>query len=271
MLHPSFSPQQIASRSISIAQQIEDIMTEARTAPIGAWSPSIDLPPEAAVARDARMAPIAASPALQTTELAAHLAARLCHDFISPASAILSGVDLLGDPTAQDMRDDALNLISASAKKLGDMLAFARVAFGASATAETFDCESLKVLTEGVFAHVRPSLNWQVSLPTLPKPAARAILNMAQIAASALPTGGVAEARAELDGGNISVVLDAVGTRARLRPEVLAGLRGEPLGEGLGGHWVQAYYLNALVTAAGGRCSTEVTEERVLLTALLPQ
>ena len=97
------------------------------------------------------------------------------------------------------------------------------------------------------------------------------LTNVFQIAASALPTGGVAEARAELDGNNITVVLDAVGTRARLRPEVLAGLRGEPLGEGLGGHWVQAYYLNALVTAAGGRCSAEITEERVLLTAVIPQ
>ena len=237
-------------------------MTEASPAPIGAWSTALD---------HSVVAPVAPPAPLQTTELAAHLAARLCHDFISPASAILSGVDLLGDPTAQDMRDDALNLISASAKKLGDMLAFARVAFGASATAETFDCAALKILTEGVFAHVRPSLNWQVGLPTLPKPAARAILNMAQIAASALPTGGIAEARADIDGANIVIVLNAVGARARLRPEVVAGLRGEPLGEGLGGHWVQAYYLHALVAAAGGRCSAEITEERVLLTATVPQ
>ena len=28
-------------------------------------------------------------------ELAARLAARLCHDFISPASAIVSGIDLI--------------------------------------------------------------------------------------------------------------------------------------------------------------------------------
>ena len=51
-------------------------------------------------------------------ELAAHLAARLCHDFISPAGAIMSGLDLLNDPEAQDMRDDALRLIAASSEKL---------------------------------------------------------------------------------------------------------------------------------------------------------
>jgi histidine phosphotransferase ChpT len=247
-------------------------MTEASLAPLGDWSTTLDARHSEASSTDTAEAGAATEAGgLQVTELAAHLAARLCHDFISPASAIMSGVDLLGDPTAQDMRDDALNLISASARKLGDMLAFARVAFGASATAETFDSEALRVLTEGVFAHVRPNLDWKVALPTLPKPAARAILNMSQISASALPTGGIALALAELDGADIVITLDARGTRARLRPEVLDGLKGLPLTDGLGGHWVQAYYLHALVMAAGGTCHAEITEERVLLTARLPQ
>ena len=64
-------------------------------------------------------------------DFAALLAARLCHDFISPASAIVSGLDLLEDPESQDMREDAMRLITASARKLADHLAFARVAFGA--------------------------------------------------------------------------------------------------------------------------------------------
>ena len=32
---------------------------------------------------------------VSASELAAQLAGRLCHDFISPASAIVSGIDLL--------------------------------------------------------------------------------------------------------------------------------------------------------------------------------
>jgi len=54
-------------------------------------------------------------PAYRTAEIAAYLAARMCHDFISPASAIVSGLDLLEDPSAQDMREDAMSLIAASA------------------------------------------------------------------------------------------------------------------------------------------------------------
>ena len=54
------------------------------------------------------------------TEFASLLASRLCHDFISPASAISSGLDLLDDPSAQDMREEAMGLITSSAKKLAD-------------------------------------------------------------------------------------------------------------------------------------------------------
>ena len=53
---------------------------------------------------------------VESADLAAFIAGKLCHDFISPAGAIMSGLDLLEDPTAQDMRDDAMGLIRQSAK-----------------------------------------------------------------------------------------------------------------------------------------------------------
>jgi histidine phosphotransferase ChpT len=203
-------------------------------------------------------------------ELTSQLAGRLCHDFISPASAIMSGLDLLEDPTAADMRDDAMNLISASAKKLVALLAFSRVAFGSSASAETFDVRELESLTRGVYDHVRPDLDWQVEMTGMNKPAARALLNLAQIAATALPTGGVARITASEQGDWILIGAEASGPRCRLRPEVVAGLNGERLSEGLGGHWVQAYYLNALVKAAGGALDYVVGEERIVFRARTP-
>jgi histidine phosphotransferase ChpT len=211
-----------------------------------------------------------ASEPVAAADLAAQLAARLCHDFISPASAIVSGLDLLEDPTAADMRDDAMNLIAASAKKLVSLLAFSRVAFGASASAESFDARDLEQLTRGVFDHVRPDLDWAVSAPVLNKPAARALLNLAQIGASALPTGGVAKVFANVQGDAYLLGVEAQGPRARLRPEVAAGLRGEKLAEGLGGHWVQAYYLHALLKAAGGGVDAIAEDERVVLRARAP-
>jgi histidine phosphotransferase ChpT len=212
----------------------------------------------------------AATAPIRPAELAAFLAARMCHDFISPASAIVSGLDLLEDPTAQDMREDAMGLIGASARKLADLLAFSRVAFGASASAETFDARELEKLARGVFGHMRAELDWQVEPLGVNKPAARTLLNLAQMAGAALPTGGSAKVRAVEEGASIAIALEATGPRARLRPEVLAGLRGEGPGEGLHGHWVQARYVNLFVTDAGGRVFADVAEEKVTLAATIP-
>ena len=220
-------------------------------------------------------APAPAAEPVSAAELAAALAARMCHDFISPASAIVSGIDLLDDPSAQDMRDDAMNLIGTSARKLVAMLAFSRVAFGASATAETFDARDLERLARGVYDHVRPDLDWAVAAPSFNKPAARALLNLAQIGAGALPTGGTARVTAQVQGAggqglDLLIAVEALGARARLRPEVASGLRGEALSEGLSGHWVQAYYVHVLLKAAGGRVDALVSEGKVVLRARVP-
>ena len=212
----------------------------------------------------------ATSADITAEDLAAKLAARLCHDFMSPASGIVSGLDLLEDPSAKDMRDEAMALIASSARKLVDQLTFARVAFGSYASADVFDSRELENLAHGVFAHVRPALQWDVPASQLSKPAARALLNLVQIAAGALAVGGTARAAVDKDDGRTVVTVEAAGPRARLQDEIVAGLAGRGPGEGLSGRWVQAYYLHALVAAAGGRVSAEATDEKVTFRAILP-
>jgi len=225
-----------------------------------------DLPPTAAPSDDVA----ATAEPVTPVELAAHLAARMCHDFISPAGAIASGLDLLEDPSAQDMRDDALALIADSARKLIALLSFDRVAFGASAAAEAFDPRELEKLAQGVFAHQRADLEWSVEAASLTKPVTRVLLNLAQICGGALPMGGTAKLSVTDEDGQTVVTGRAVGARVRMRPEVLDGLNGERLGDGLGGHWVQAFYLRSLVDAAGGELGVETPEGEVVLTARMP-
>ena len=209
--------------------------------------------------------PLDAEPgSVSPIDLAARLAARLCHDFISPTSAIVSGLDLIDDPEQQDMREDAMNLIADSARKLAALLSFSRIAFGGSASAETFDPRELERLSRDLFGHVRAELDWQVEAPSLEKPAARALLNLAQLGASALPTGGKATLSTGVsEDGRQELRLDAVGPRARLRPEAIDGLKGMAFGEGLGGHWVQAYFLYSIVAQAGGELGFEIEDEAV--------
>jgi histidine phosphotransferase ChpT len=90
------------------------------------------------------------------------------------------------------------------------------------------------------------------------------------MAGAALPTGGVAKIRAVQDGQTVAIAIEATGPRARLRSEVLAGLRGDALSEGLAGHWVQAYYVHQFISDAGGRVFADVAEEKVTFAATLP-
>ena len=215
-------------------------------------------------------APTASASELSTTALASQLAAKLCHDFVSPASAIASGLDLLEDPSAADMRDDAMNLIGASARKLTALLSFARVAYGSSAAAENFDTRELEKLARGVYQHVRPDMVWQVEPATLPKAPARILLNFAQLAADMVPAGGVVTLNARVQGGEALVSAGCEGARVRLKPEVLTGLKGEALQGGLGGAWVQAFFTHELARAAGGRLDLVPGETRVTLSARMP-
>jgi len=203
-------------------------------------------------------------------ELAARLASKLCHDFISPAGAIVSGLDLLDDPSAKDMRDEAMDLIASSARKLVEQLEFARVAFGAASGVALFDCAEMERLTRGIYGHVRAELDWAVTSESLPKAPAQVLVNLAQLAANALPLGGVA--RMEAAPGPEGYVVSAIarGPKARLAAEVQTGLAGEPLGDGLGGRWVQAYYIHVLAAAAGGRIEAAASEELVTLRAVIP-
>ena len=228
-------------------------------------------PQSQTLAEPAPEAPVAAEEQPpEAAELAAQIAARLCHDFISPASAIVSGLDLLEDPTAQDMRDDAMDLIGQSARKLADLLQFSRVAFGASASAETYDARELESLAKGVFAHVRPDLDWKVEVASMNKASARILMNLCQIGAGALPVGGLATVRVVEADGRAAISLEAVGPRAKLKPEVLRGLKGELRGDAIGGAWVQAYYLHLIVKGAGGQLAAEVGEDKVTLAAWAP-
>lgn len=202
--------------------------------------------------------------------LATLVAGKLCHDFISPAGAITSGLDLLKDPTAQDMREDAMSLIEASAKKMVALVSFARVAFGASSSAERFSGEELGALVAGLTEGGRATLNWQVQGGDYSKPQARALVNLAYLTMAALPSGGSATLSSRRDDTGLVIEGDAEGNRARLKPEAVAGLSGQPLTEGLPGQWIQPYWLWLTAHDAGGALQFEALEGRVRLIARMP-
>jgi histidine phosphotransferase ChpT len=215
--------------------------------------------------------PAAAPPVVTPVEFATRLAARLCHDFASPTTAIASGLDLIEDPTAQDMRDDAMNLLAVGGRKLGAILSFARIAFAGAGAAEAYDSRELESLAQAIYGHARAELDWAVEPGTIDKTPAQILLNLAQLGSAVLPMGGIAKLQATPVEDGLEISLEARGARAKLRPEAAQGLRGEALTEGLGGHWVQGYFLHSLVDSAGGTLAVEVEDEAITARARLPR
>ncbi|HVL42863.1 MAG TPA: histidine phosphotransferase family protein [Brevundimonas sp.] len=202
--------------------------------------------------------------------LAALIAGKLCHDFISPAGAISSGLDLLKDPSAQDMRDDAMSLIEASAKKMVALVSFARVAFGAATSAERFSGAELGELVAGLTEGGRATLDWMAEDASYSKAQSRALVNLAYLSMAALPSGGTAVISTRREGGDLVMEGLAEGARARLKAEAVAGLAGQPLNEGLPGQWIQPYWLWLTAHDAGGSLDVQAEEGRVVLIARMP-
>lgn len=205
-------------------------------------------------------------------ELATQLVAKLCHDFISPTGAIISGLDLLSDPSAQDMRDDAVNLIQTSATKLVTLVHFARVAFGAATSAEAFSAKELNKTLSDVFSTMRATLDFDVADEVVfEKPAARALMNLGYIAGNALPTGGTATLRREETDEAIILTAQSNGPRARLKPEAVEGLNGQPLSDGLSGQWIQPFWLHSVVQEAGGTLEVTLEPDSLGIKIVLPK
>ena len=218
------------------------------------------------------MTDASSAPALPDGQaLAALIAGKLCHDFISPAGAIGSGLDLLKDPSAQDMREDAMGLIEASSRKMVALVAFARVAFGASTSAERFSGSELGALVSGLTEGGRAALDWRVAGDDgFSRAEARALVNLSYLAMAALPSGGAAMVSARREGRELVIEGVAEGPRARLKPEAATGLAGRPLEEGLPGQWIQPYWLWLTVHDAGGSLDVRADEGRVALVARMP-
>src|SRR3984885_4865420 len=72
---------------------------------------------------------------LESLDLAALLCSRVCHDLISPAGAIVNGLEVFEESNDEETKTFALELIKKSASIASARLQFCRIAFGAAGSA----------------------------------------------------------------------------------------------------------------------------------------
>ena len=184
-------------------------------------------------------------------DFASLLCSRLCHDLLSPVGALNNGLELLADETDPAMRQRCLDLMADSARTSANKLKFFRLAFGgASGMGEAIDAREVRGAIEGLFSGGRKvELGWLVEAETLPKSAAKVLLNLAMIAGDALVRGGTLTVGGEENGGQVEIVLRAEGPRVILDPDIRRTLTDGEGSEGVTPRVAAAYLVHTLAGA----------------------
>jgi len=207
-----------------------------------------------------------------STDLAALLCSRLCHDLTSPVSALGNGLELLASEEDPDMRQHCLDLIGRSAQASAAKLRFFRLAFGAAGSfgEEVPMQEPHDVLAALAGQEGKVSLEWAVEAEALPKNAVKVLLNLAAIGMDALVRGGTLAVGAERGEGATEIVIRASGPRIAFSQDMSAALEGS-LGEHeRAARTAPAVLVRLLAEEQGGDVQFALSGDALIMGAVLP-
>ena len=207
-----------------------------------------------------------------STDLAALLCSRLCHDLLSPVGALSNGLELMAAERDPAMRQRCQELLEQSARISADKLKFFRLAYGAAGGFgdEVPTDEPQELIRALVANNERIQMTWAVNDPTLPKPAVKVLLNLCAIAIDALIRGGTLEVGAERRGGATEIAVRAAGPRVAFDANVGKALDGSLDEAELSGRTAPAHLIRLLVDERGGGIQFALTAEALVLGAILP-
>lgn len=205
-------------------------------------------------------------------ELASQLCSRLCHDLLSPVGALTNGLELLAEEKDPEMRKRCFELLEQSARISADKLKFFRLAFGAAGGfGEMVPIAEPRALIDALVGNNgRITVNWALAGDALPKAAVKTLLNLSLIAIEALVRGGTLDIGAEMREGASEIVVRAAGARIAFDNEVGRALNGELPVSALSSRTAPAAMLHQLAAGLGGGLQYALTEEALVMGAVLP-
>ena len=210
---------------------------------------------------------------ISQTDLAAMLCSRLCHDMLSPVGALANGLELLAEEHDPEMRARCMELLEQSARISTDKLKFFRLAFGAAGGfGEAIPIDEAKAVIEALTAdNKRIEINWAIADPSLPKPAVKVLLNLAQIGLDALVRGGTLDIGAERRDGAVEIVARARGDRIAFDETIGRALQGD-LAEGeITSRTAAAHMIAVVAEEMDGGLQYKLGDGVLVLGAALPE
>jgi histidine phosphotransferase ChpT len=175
------------------------------------------------------------------------LAARLCHELISPIAAVNNGVEILAEGGA-DFTAEAVRLVADSARRAASRLQFYRFAYG-FAPGGGFSGPPPHELAGNYFAASRIACEYGEDARSLPLEGQKLACNLLLVGAEALPRGGSLALHAAPSGPELTVSGGAAG----LTPEAAAALALSSPPAALTARTVQAYFTGLLAHILGCR------------------
>lgn len=159
----------------------------------------------------------------------AFVSSRICHDMVSPISSVASALELLDDETMEEsMRDMAQDLLRDGSRKLQTYILFLRYAFGSMGMSDSIaDIHAAKDIINNYAALHHPDVEWEFETGHFSYFHTRLLMQLVHIGITSLPRGGMVKIRVHDQDGLPSIVVEAKGDRAMLRPEAEAALAGE--------------------------------------------
>jgi len=169
------------------------------------------------------------------------LCSRLCHDLISPASAVKTGVEFMLDEES-GMGDDALALLENSAGQLNAKLTFFRSAFGRGGEADSLT--RVRDLLLGWTKGGKVQVDWPMETGDLVigREPARLLLNLLLLALDTVQSQAVLTVRLANLAEGIGVAIAVEGRGVRFREDLVEAMSlATPL-DTLTPRSVQAYF-----------------------------
>lgn len=195
---------------------------------------------------------------------------------LSPVGALSNGLELLTEEKDPEMRKRCFELLEQSARISTDKLKFFRLAFGAAGGyGDMVPVAEPRELIDALAGNnERIRLTWNIGGQTLPKPAVKVLLNLALIGIESLVRGGTLELGAELredgDGPTSEIVVRATGSKIAFDPNVGRALDGSLPPAELSSRTAPAAMIHALAESLGGGLQFALTEEALVMGAVLP-
>lgn len=155
------------------------------------------------------------------------LSSKICHDLISPVSAINNGVELIED-IGGSVVDEAMKLIGDSAVQSSRRLRVFRIAYGRAGSEANLPLRDIRSVMEQYFDGGKIKLTWpeDLYLPGVSEQrgSLKTLVNMMIMAEESLAYGGAIALRALDAEGEVGCRLEIEGRNATMSPSFLDAL-----------------------------------------------